>query len=55
MANVLSFFGDSDEVGDFMQKGSHKTRAYFINANGLPGFVVPYCITEYLKRAQEKN
>ena len=40
VAIVFSFYGDSEKVGIFMQKASHKTRAYYVNANGLKGFIV---------------
>ena len=49
IAIVFAFYGDSDQVGEFMQKASNKTRAYYINANGLQGFVVPYSIIALLK------
>ena len=32
IALVLSFYGDRDQVGVLMQKLSHRTRAYFVNA-----------------------
>ena len=47
-------FGQDDEVGEIMQKGSHKTRAFFINANGLRGFLV-YSIGRKLEKAQERG
>ena len=37
LAIAFSFSGDSEEVGEFMQKASHKTRSYYVNANGLKG------------------
>ena len=40
VAIVFSFYGDSEKVGTFMQRASQKTRAYYINANGLKGFIV---------------
>ena len=42
LAVVFSFFGDKEEVSEFFQKASHKTRAYFINARGLRGFLEVY-------------
>ena len=52
MAVVLSWFGDCEQIGDFMQNCSHKTRAYYVNANGLPGFVMPFSIAKYLERPE---
>ena len=40
VAIVFSFYGDSEKVGTFMQRASQKTRAYYVNANGLKGFLV---------------
>ena len=49
VAIFLSFFGKSQEVGQLMQTMSHKTRAYYQNVQGFPGFVVPSpSITELL-------
>lgn len=50
IAVVFSFFGDYAEVRDFMQNASNKTRAYFVNSNGLRGFVVSILL-EVLIRA----
>ena len=50
VASVFSYAGDKDEVSDFMQRGSHITRVYFINANGLKAFLVSGLIT-VLKRS----
>ena len=55
IATVIAFYGDSEEVGGFMQAASNSTRAYFVNANGLSGFVLPFSISKYLKRAKEQN
>ena len=41
MAVVLSFYGDSMEVLELMQRLSHGTRAYFFNEEGLKGFLTP--------------
>ena len=54
VAIVLSFFGDVDEVGELMQKSSHETRAYFVNANGLKGFIKSVIVT-FLRKAEEKG
>ena len=40
-AIILSFYGDRDDVRILMQKVNHKTRAYFVNALGLRGFLEP--------------
>ena len=55
IAHIFGFMADSEEVSNFMQKASKKTRSYYVNANRLKGFVVPYSITKYLKRAMEQN
>lgn len=54
MAVVLSFYGDSEKVDEFMQKASHRTRAYHVNANLLKGFLVLSIIT-ILKRAEARQ
>ena len=33
IALVFGFMANSEEVSNFMQKASHSTRAYFVNAN----------------------
>ena len=55
MATALSFYGDSEQVGPFMQTASHKTRAYYINANGFSGFVVKSVIIAVLTKAFEQR
>ena len=52
VAITFSFFGDSTEVCDFMRQASHKTRAYIVNAKGLPGFLVKPTIIETLRVAE---
>ena len=42
VAIVFTYMGDREEVSDLMQKTSHETRAYFVNADGLKGFLVEY-------------
>ena len=54
MALVFAFWGDTDEVGEFMQKAGHATRSYFVNANGLKGFLVPTVIA-ILKEANRSG
>ena len=49
VAIVFSFFGDKDEVHDFMQTASHLTRVYFINENRLKGFLVSAIISSIKK------
>ena len=55
IATVFGLFVDNEAVSEFMMKASHKTRAYFVNAKQLRGFVIPFSITEFLKKAQENN
>ena len=55
MATALSFYGDSEQVGFLMQTASHKTRAYYINANGFSGFVVKSVIIPVLTKAFEQR
>ena len=43
-AIILSFYGESGEVSYLMYYASHKTRAYFVNARMLKGFLVPSVI-----------
>ena len=39
LATTFAYFGCFDEVSYLMQKLSHSTRAYFINAGGLKAFL----------------
>ena len=55
IAIVFSFYGDSDEVGQFMQKASHKTRSYYVNANRFKNFVVSSVFIVVLKREEAKQ
>ena len=50
---MFSYYGDSSEVANFMQKASNKIRAYYVNANGLNGFVVISIVT--ILRKTDKN
>ena len=40
IAKVFQYFGWSWQVADFMQDCSNRTRAYFVNANRLKGFLI---------------
>ena len=40
VALIMTYYGDSDNVHMLMQLGNNKTRAYFVNENGLKGFIV---------------
>ena len=51
MATVLSYFGTSEKVYFLVQKLSHKTRAYFVNADELKGFLV-HGITDILVESE---
>ena len=55
IAFVFGYMADSEGVSTFMQRASKKTRSYYVNANCLNGFVIPYSITKYFKRDQEQN
>ena len=46
---ILGFTGYSHQVIPLMQVLSHGTRAFIINANGLPGFVLTFDIRRFLK------
>ena len=37
----MSLYGDSDDVEYLMKMLSHRSRAYFVNAGKLKGFLVP--------------
>ena len=53
MAIVFGYFGYMEEVSDLMQKVSNKTRAYFVNAHRLRGFLVVDYVTHLLKKAEK--
>ena len=36
-----------------LQTLSHSTRAYIVNSDGLPGFLIRFDISEHLKAADE--
>ena len=46
VAEIFSYVEYKNEVFDIMQSCSHLTRAYFINADLLKGFLIvkPYCL-----------
>ena len=46
IATVFSYYGYSEEVSDFMKRASHQTRAYFVNADKLRGFLMRSIITD---------
>ena len=48
LATVFSYYGHSGKVENLMQKASHTTRAYYVNANRLKGFVVQYTKATFL-------
>ena len=50
LAKVFSYYGFIEDFAEFMQKASHTTRSYYVNANGLQGFLMPYSIDLDLKR-----
>ena len=50
---ILGFYGYHHEVMFLLKNMSHATRAYIVNANGLPGFVIRFDIIRYLKEADE--
>ena len=46
---ILGFVGYSYQVIPLMQVLSHSTRAFIVNAKGLPGFVLAFNVIEFLK------
>ena len=50
---ILGFVAIRHQVIPLMQTLSHATRAYIVNADGLPGFVNDFDIIKYLKEADE--
>ena len=53
IAMILGFTDFQHKVIPILQTLSHGTRAYIVNANGLPGFVLEFDIVRYLKKANE--
>ena len=52
---MLSFIGFRHEVLRLLQVLSQSTRAYIVNAEGLPGFLVEFNIMEILQKAKAKS
>ena len=50
----MSYLGDYEDVCNLMQFTSHRTRAYFINANRLKGFLTTGTLA-MLKKANEEG
>ena len=52
---MLGFFGFSHQVMKLMKCLSHGTRAYIVNADGLPGFLLKFKldIIPFLREADE--
>ena len=50
---ILGFYGFRHQVMQLMQCLSHGTRAYIVNADGLPGFVLKFDIIPFLREADE--
>ena len=50
---ILGFCGFHHQVMEKMQCLSHGTRAYIINADGLPGFLYKFDIIRHLEQADE--
>ena len=55
VAIMLSFYGFNFQVQNLMQKLSHKTRAYFVNAGGLKGFLVVGTVFAILKNTKARG
>ena len=52
---ILGLAGYNNQVIPLLQKISHGTRAFVVNADGLSGFVLPYDILKHLKEADENG
>ena len=50
---ILGLAGYRNQVIPLLQKLSHGTRAFIVNADGLPGFVLPFDIVKHLKDADQ--
>ena len=48
---ILGFVGYSYQVIPLMQVLSHGTRAFIVNAKGLPGFMLAFDVVKFLKEA----
>ena len=55
IAHILAYFGYSYEVMHLMQTLSHATRAFFVNADGLQGFLVQFDLITFLEDAEDKG
>ena len=55
IGHILSFYGYSHEANIIMQVLSHSTRAYIINADGLPGFLVKADLMYFLHVADKQG
>ena len=55
IAKVLGYYGFRPDVYTLMQKLSHQTRAFIINAKGLKGFVVPFNVIEFLENTDDER
>ena len=55
VANIFSYFGHKDQVSDLMQVLSHSTRAYFVNSEGLGGFLIPYNVINILIQGEKSQ
>ena len=55
IAIVFSFYGDGEDFADFMQNASHKTRAFYVNSEGNPGFLVRSIVIETLRKVEDNE
>ena len=54
-ALIWTYLGWKHEVCPLMQRLSHSSRAYLINAKGLPGFLVPIDIPKMVTNLHKKG
>ena len=52
---ILGFSGYRHQVMPLLQNLSHATRAFNVNASGLPGFVIEFNIINYLILANQNG
>lgn len=52
---MLSYVGYHHEILPLLQIISHRTRAYIINAEGLPGFLVQIDFMQILRQADARG
>ena len=50
---ILGFLGYRHQVIPSLESLSHSTRAYIINAHGLPGFLIEFDVMKYLDDADK--